>query len=87
LKLEIWSLTGHDALDGGIKPSLPAMKYMMAKMPISVSKEKRRDCIANSLLRVAYFCAGVKLRQYNSYMRWRCCASKATSKLAEPNAS
>src|SRR6266699_3435990 len=37
---------------------------MTAKMPMSGSPEKRRDCIAELPLRVAYFYAGVKLRQY-----------------------
>ena len=58
---------GHtgDALackDASVKPSLPAMKYMTVKMPMSGSKEKRRDRIANGLLRVGYFYADVNLR-------------------------
>src|SRR5215469_2692938 len=58
---------GHtgDALacrDASVRPSLPAIKYMTVKMPMSGSKEKRRDRIANSLLRVGYFYADVNLR-------------------------
>jgi hypothetical protein len=58
---------GHtgDALacrDVSVRPSLPAIKYMTVKMPMSGSKEKRRDRIANSLLRVGYFYADVDLR-------------------------